>query len=338
MNTSPVSSLRILVPTGIRFEPGGVHGTVESFGGHCMGTTWSVRAVCPQPDGAGALQADIALILETIEQQMSHFRDDSDLCRYARLPAGEWMQMPAEFAHVMRAALDVARASNGAFDPSVGAAIEAWGFGARRRFVDAGFQPPAEGVACGARWQQIKIDAEDMIMQPGGVMLNLAAIAKGFAVDAVSGYLTRLGLVHHLVEVGGELRGAGMKPDLQPWWVALEMPAADCPLSATRIALHGLAVATSGDYRRRYRLGDRLFQHTLDPRTGMPVSHALASVSIIHEECMMADAWATAIMVLGPVDALKLAERMGLCALLQWPDESGGWTEVCSSAWKRLEQ
>lgn len=304
-----------------------------------MGTSWQVRLAGCDEQRLPALHKDVAGILETIEAQMSHFRESSQLSRFSRLGAGERMQLPAEFAHVMRKALEVAHASAGAFDPTLGAEIAAWGFGAGGRYSDFGFRMPAHLTASRRpAWQSLMLDADDRLLQPGGISLNLSAIAKGFGVDAVSGFLTRLGFDHHLIEVGGELRGSGMKPEGQPWWVALELPGADCCLPTVRIALHGLSVATSGSYRNGFHSGGYRYQHTLDPVTGAPVMHRLASVSVIHSQCMMADGWATAIMVQGPVNGLRLAERHGLAALLRWPDESGRWHEIASSAWKEMVQ
>ncbi|GAA5166941.1 FAD:protein FMN transferase [Viridibacterium curvum] len=333
---SQPSSPRVLLPPRIAMEGDAPDGVVLQLEGACMGTTWRARVVAEGHEQARALQAGIAAVLEEIEAQMSHFRPASPLRRFGELAAGEWMPLSPQFAQVMRAALSVAQASDGAFDPAAAALIEAWGFGAGQRFVDAGFAPPAVAPSPSACWRRLQLDAQDRLRQPGGVALNLAAIAKGFAVDAVSRWLAQQGYAHHLVEVGGELRGTGMKPDLQPWWVALEAPADNCDLPATRIALHGLAVATSGDYRRSYHHAGRRLQHTIDPRSGAPVRHTLAAVSVVHEECMLADAWATAIMVLGPRDGLALAEQQGLRALLQWPDETGRWQEASSAAFNAL--
>jgi len=332
-------AIRVLIPPDVQPDFDGLEGELMDFSGRCMGTRWSVRVVCAHAALAGQAEAGVALILETIEAQMSHFREHSALRRFARSMRGDWMELPPEFARVMQTALEIARASQGAFDPTLGDAVDAWGFGAARHFSDPDFVLPAQNTAPRrADWARLVLDERHRLLQPGGVSLNLSAIAKGFAVDAVSEYLCRLGLVNHLVEVGGELRGVGMKPDFQPWWVALEQPAADCSLPATRIALHGLAVATSGDYRRRYLAGGKHLQHTLDPATGAPVVHSLASVTVIHEECMRADAWATALMVLGPRSGLALAESLGLRALLQWKNDKDEWVELASTAFKALQQ
>nr|WP_318781324.1 FAD:protein FMN transferase [Sphingomonas aliaeris] len=141
----------------------------------------------------------------------------------------------------------------------------------------------------------------------GGLSLDLSGIAKGYAVDAVADLLAASGIAHALVEIGGELVGRGVRPDGQPWWVDLEVPPG-LTLAPFRVALHGLAVATSGDYRRG--------EHTIDPRTGYPVVDPVASVSVIHRSALAADAWATALTVLGVHEGIAMAEREGLAARL----------------------
>ena len=321
--------------------------------GHCMGTSWTVHVLIGDDRSPQQLHRLVAERLESIEFQMSHFRKDSALTRFAQVDAGAWMTLPADFARVMAAAMEIAQMSDGAFDPAVAKSIDAWGFGSAIRFSDEDFCPPPwaqdntrdrpQGIAQDEAqhlraWQALRLDTSNRLFQPGGAHLNLAAIAKGYAVDAVSRLLTASGLQNHLVEVGGELRGAGMKPDFQPWWVVLESPSDVCLLPATRVALHGLAVATSGDYRRQYQHEGRKAHHTIDPRTGRPVENGVVSVTVIHEECMLADAWATALMVLGVSDGMALAERHGLAVCFRWLAAEAGWQEVFSTAFARLER
>jgi thiamine biosynthesis lipoprotein len=167
--------------------------------------------------------------------------------------------------------------------------------------------------------------------QPGGARLDLSAIAKGYAVDSVAQRLASEGLVSYLVEIGGELRGRGVKPDGQPWWVSVEPPPG-CPLQVTS-ALSGWAIATSGDYRRFFEHGGRRYAHTLDPRTGRPLDDPPASVSVLHAECMAADAWSTALMVLGAGRGLALCEREGLSAVFLLRDP---WRAVVSRGFRRM--
>lgn len=321
-----------------------------------MGTTWRVSLAAPRAMDIEHLRAGIEAVLDDVIAQMSPWEPQAHISRYARLPAGAALPLPPAFANVMRCALRVAERSAGAFDPTLGALVDAWGFGRGQRNDAPGFvaPQPEQLAALPLGWQHLHLGDDDRLLQPGGMQLDLCGIAKGYAVDAVSAHLSGLGWQHHLVDIGGELKGAGFKPDGSPWWVALEPPAPDAALAlpATRIALHGLAVATSGDYRRRF-LHHGIHQgqplaHTLDARTRAPVMHTLASVTVLHPSCMWADAWATAIMVLGPQEGLALAENQGLAASLQWrePAHARGdtheprvrWREAASTALHTLTQ
>jgi thiamine biosynthesis lipoprotein len=167
------------------------------------------------------------------------------------------------------------------------------------------------------------------VFQPGGVTLDLSSIAKGFAVDKVSASLHAHGIHNHLVEIGGELNGQGIKPDGSPWWVALEsFPKGDGRERAhdAVVALHGLAIATSGDHVRFFEQGGERFSHTIDPRSGYPVVHALTSVTVLHRSCMQADALATALFVLGPEEGFNFAAHHNVAARLV-SRADGGYVE-----------
>ena len=165
-------------------------------------------------------------------------------------------------------------------------------------------------------WRQITLDRKRRrLLQTGGVYLDFSGIAKGYAVDLVARYLLDLGCPGYLVEIGGELRGLGTKPDGQPWWVALERPPSEQNARPIVTALHGLAVATSGDYRRYFDHAGRRYAHTIDTRTGEPVCHGLVSVTVLHAHCMVADALATVLMVLGEKTGMVFARERNLAAL-----------------------
>lgn len=274
------------------------------FAGTTMGTRWSLQAVAP-PVG---VHAQVEAVLARVVREMSHWEPGSDLSRFNRSEPGRWQPLPAGFAAVLAAALEVAEASGGAFDPAMGPLVDLWGFG------PTGPQPfPADAAVEDARARSgarhIELDGH-RARRTAHAALDLSGIAKGHAVDAVAESLLTTGLRDFLIEIGGELRGEGIKPDGQPWWVALE-PVPDLPTAPIRVALHGLCVATSGDYRRTFSHGDRSFAHTLDPRTGRPLANGVASVSVLHPSCMYADAWATALSVLGP-GGIALANVQGL--------------------------
>ena len=305
---------RVLVPATVAPAPPPLGGRVHEFSGRTMGTTWSVRLVASVTLAREPVRRAIQEALDEVVEQMSTWEPRSDLARFNRAAPATWHVLPAAFFEVLACAREVAERSDGAFDPTAGALVDAWGFGpAARRGV-----PDEAGLAAAlarAGWRRLELDAaRRAARQPGGLALDLSAIAKGFGVDVVARRLDALGLDSHLVEVGGELRGSGVKPDGQPWWVQLEHPDATAEAPQTLLALHGLSVATSGDYRRWFEHDGARYSHTIDPRDGRPIRHGLASVTVIHPECMLADAWSTALNVLGPEAGPALAERLGLAA------------------------
>lgn len=306
---------RVLLPLEIAGIAPPAHGVLRDFGGHSMGTSWSVRLLA---DVEQDFQSGLQQQLDAVVAQMSHWEASSDLGRFNRAPAGSWHVLPQAFFDVLSFALEVARQSRGAYDPCAGALVNLWGFGPEGRFGAQDFAaPPADAVARLLREraaQHVQLQADRRrALQPGGVQLDFSAVAKGYAVDRLAFFLKSHGVQHFLVEVGGELRGAGMKQDGQPWWVKLEeVGDASCAQDELVLALHGLSVATSGDYRRYFDRAGQRYSHTIDPRTGRPVENGLASVTVLHPLCMAADAWSTALTVLGPREGMELAERLGL--------------------------
>ncbi|MET0210987.1 MAG: FAD:protein FMN transferase [Burkholderiaceae bacterium] len=343
---APALEPRVLVPLRIQGDPPSLGQTVHALRGETMGTTWSVRFVGPEALKTATVQAAIVAVCDEVIAQMSHWVADSDLSRFNRAGAGTRQSLPGGFAAVVEAALRVAAESGGAYDPTAGALVTLWGFGPAGdspRHDEPGFRSPTpaacHAVHCG--WRALPWDADTQTLtQPGGATLDLSAIAKGYAVDRVGAMLTQLGLPDHLVEIGGELRGAGFKVDGQPWWVDIEPPAPDAGLAPLRVALHGLSVATSGDYRKVFADTDGARRsHTIDPRSRQPIAHGLASVTVLHEHAMWADGWSTALMVLGPEEGLALADRLGLAAVLvrrRTAAEGGGFEERLSASFREL--
>jgi thiamine biosynthesis lipoprotein len=312
----------VLVPSMIRNRLPYRFSQVIDYRGESMGTDWSVRLVA-EPAVRDWVKthalATIGQILEDVIVQMSHWCGHSLLSRFNDAPPGSRHALPAAFFKVLSYGLAVADETSGAYNPAAGRLIDAWGFGANGRHAEPGFAVPSNAAiadclnACD--WRRLALDrAGRSILQPGGVRLDLSSIAKGYAVDAVANKLLSCGVRHFLVDIGGELRGEGVRPDGQPWWVDVEQPTPAWP--SARIALHGLAVATSGDHRRFFHHDGRRHSHTIDPRNGWPITHGLAGVTVLHSECMAADALSTALMVLGPEAGLAYAERRALAARL----------------------
>ncbi|KTE21896.1 thiamine biosynthesis protein ApbE [Sphingopyxis sp. H050] len=284
-----------------------------------MGTSWSLQAVSPPAEAPACVEA----ALDRVVAQMSQWEADSDLSRFNRAPAGEWRAIPTEFADVVAAALDIAQASGGAFDPALGAITERWGFGA---------SPAGAPVECGDRaGRTIEFSPDPpRIRRSEGAALDLSGIAKGYGVDLAADMLLASGVRHFLIEVGGELRGEGVQPDGQPWWVDVEMPPSSS-VAPYRVALHDLSIATSGNYRRRVTIDGKHYSHSFDPRTARPIAHGVSSATVLHRRCMMADGWATALTVLGAEQAMAVADAQGLAACL-----IAGNREYLSREWRAM--
>jgi thiamine biosynthesis lipoprotein len=268
-----------------------------------MGTTWRVlyAATAARTD---MVRAEIERRLVGLLGQLSHWNPASALCRYNRAPAGTQVLLADDLARVVDAGLRVAQASGGTFDPAIGALVDLWGHGPpgpRRVPTDDEIHA---ALAQSSFWRMRWDAPRALLLQPGGVALDLSGIAKGYAVDRIADLLGALGLRHCLVEIGGELAGRGLRPDGEPWWVDLELPPG-IDLPPLRVALHQLGVATSGTYRRG--------EHSLDPRTGRPAVAGVVAASVIAADAMTADALATVASVSGGVellDQLDVAARL----------------------------
>ncbi len=284
--------------------------------GPTMGTRWSASIDADNTLDVATLRQDLATAVEQVDAQMSPWKPDSDLMRLNRSPVDEWVDLPAEIREVLDCALDVHRQSAGAFDPCVGALVDAWGFGAVRDTPDAqaislARQPrPSTSQGC------VELDRPSgRARRRAPIQLDLCGIAKGYAVDRMATVLQRHGVRHALVALDGELRAVGAQSSGAPWAVALERPEAGRRAVHGVVELEDLAVATSGDYRRFLQVGDARLAHTMDPLRCAPVNNTVASVTVLARTCMHADAWATALLVAGPDQGLAMAQRMGLDVL-----------------------
>ena len=287
-----------------------------SLHGPTMGTRWSVLCDAAAPLDQRALHAELAAAVDAVDQQMSPYKPDSALMRLNRCAPGQWLALPPQIVEVLARALQIARASDGAFDPGVGQLVNAWGFGAERDAPDAAAIRAAAQAPRAPLHDALELDAPaGRARKHAPLQLDLCGIAKGYAVDRMADVLRRHGVAHALVALDGELRACGSQADGQPWAVALESP------QIGRRAVHGvlelsdIAVATSGTYRRGFQLGDARLSHTMDGRRAAPLRSDVASVTVLAPDCMSADAWATALLVAGPGAGLAMAQRHRLEAL-----------------------
>lgn len=294
--------------------------------GVTMGTTWQVLlAGSPDACQVAGLREQVLECLDDLCAQMSHWQHDSLISRINRAEAG-WYALPHDFFHVLSAALALAESTAGAFDPTIGVLNSLWGFGPQA--CEARLPPSqadCQAALAGGGWQCTRLNREyRAVWQPGGLHFDLSSIAKGYAVDRLTQLLQARGLQHHLVEIGGELRASGTGPGREPWQVRVETPAGAGQTSGgMMIRLQDRAVASSGNYRQWRSTGTQQFGHTIDPRTGRPVAHALRAVSVLHENAMMADALATALMVLGPDAGQRFAAEHALAAVFMHESRSG---------------
>ncbi len=298
-----------------------------------MGTRYVVKVVTVEREAGWQerLAESITARLAEVNQKMSTWLTDSEISRFNDKASVEPFLFSAETFDVLQAAQEVSTASDGAFDITVGPLVDAWGFGA------AGEMPTPPSIEVLAELEthvgfdklQLDVVSKSAAKQDPDLRLDLSAIAKGYAVDQVAEALAAQGFEDYMVEVGGEVRTAGQNPDGDSWRIGIEQPEAN-PVRqvATVVPLSGVALATSGNYRNFWVAADgRRISHTLDPRTGAPVAHAAASVSVAHPSCMMADAWATALMVLGPDQGYDVAVTQDLAVLFLIHGEDGGELE-----------
>jgi thiamine biosynthesis lipoprotein len=299
-----------LAPAAL-FRPGG---ELQLLEGAAMGTSWRVSFVGP-PAAVPSAHRAIVQILDRVVAQFSPWEAHSELNRFNTTPPGAWHAASADFAKVMAGALRIAEETDGACDPALGALVDLWGFGPASRGPSV---PSDSDIAQALRrsgWGQIVQDhVGTRLSRKASARLDLCGIAKGYAVDLVAQSFRASGIAAALIEIGGELSGYGIKPDGTPWWVAVDGDAGgETPIL---VGLHGLAIATSG-CERSFVHGGNSYSHTIDPRTGRPIDNGMVSATVLHGSCMQADAYATALMVMGPEAAIAFADAHALAAVIR---------------------
>lgn len=314
----PVKLWLVIVGCWLLAACGGPGEELIEFSGTTMGTTYSVKVVhAPDSFDPDQLNREIDRILEQIDQKMSTYDPDSELSRFNQSDSTEWIDVSEELFLVIEEALRVSLLTEGAFDITVGPLVNLWGFGPDMQTADL---PPDEDIAgalsrVGYGHIHIRNTPPAIRKDRADIYLDLSALAKGYAVDKVAEYLESLGISNYLVDVGGELRLKGHNARGKSWSIGIEKPSPGRRTVQQIIQISDAGMATSGDYRNFFEKDGKRYSHTISPRTGRPVTHTLASVTVISESAMYADAMATALLVLGPETGYQLASREKLAAL-----------------------
>lgn len=286
----------------------------HALNGETMGTRWSALFHKPVEFDAAPVAVAMATAVTEVDQQMSTWKPDSDLMRLNAALPGVWVRCPEHLMIVLEMAVWIGQASGGAFDIGVGDVISAWGFGSAT--ADPARIQAALSEARRPTHDVLELDMSGRrVRKSASVTLDLSGIAKGYGVDRLTDVARRFQISAALLSIDGELRGIGLQPDGTPWSIAIEVPDYTVRTPLTILTLHDAAIATSGDYRHWIDVGPKRLSHTMDPVRGGPLAQSPASVTVIAETCMAADAWATALMVKGSSEGAELARQMGLNAM-----------------------
>jgi thiamine biosynthesis lipoprotein len=303
----------------------------QAFGaGYHVRTVW--RAAAPPVD----LTARIEGVLTEIDRLMSTYREDSEIMRFNRAAAGEAFPLSAATAEVFRVALEVAWQTQGAFDITIGPLVRAYGFGPEGPVPPDPDRRAAARALVGHGMLHLDAAGQRIRKEKDAMFCDLNAIAPGYAADRVAEMLASLGCADYMVEIGGEVCARGRNAEGLPWRIGIEAPEARSKRIQRVVALENRALATSGDYRQFRQEAGRRVSHILDPRSGAPLSHGLASVTVVHPQCVWADAYATAIMVLGPEEGMALAQAQGFDIFMIIHDGASGFREEMTPGFRRL--
>lgn len=334
---------RALIVTGSLLGLGlGLAGCSESdrpleppvrFDGNIFGTFYQVTIMDPLTQGESLeLEEGFKAELENVDQAMSTYRDDAELIAFNEAPLEEWQPLSNELIEVLAISQSVAEASHGAFDITVGDLVNLWSFGPGARPEEVPADDALAEQLSQVGYDALEVDTQNMqARRIRDVFVDLSGVAKGHGTDRVAAYLEQQGLEHYLVNIGGELIARGLRDEEEqtPWQVGIEVPEDGQQRAQHIIPLESMSVATSGDYRNYFEADGQRFSHTIDPRTGRPVTHQLASVSVFHPSNAWADAWATALLVVGEQEAMQLAVENNLKVLLLVRDGEQ-WRSIAS--------
>ncbi len=306
------------------------------FSGKTMGPIpyHVVIATSSSKMNSSLVESEIELTLERINQLMSTYKKDSDVSRFNASQSTDWQPVDAETAAVVRRALEISEITNGDFDVTVGPAVNLWQFGPGRKKkfeLPSNEEVQAVKSRVGFRFLECRLEPPALKKANPGLYVDLSAIAKGYAVDQVASTLTKLGFENYMVEVGGEVFAHGQRAGGGGWRIGIESPESLVQKVGRIAELSGRAMATSGDYRNFEEVNGKRYSHTIDPETCRPVEHSLASACVVASDCMTADAFATAVTVMGAEEGADVCRRNGL-ELLTIERDSDFGSELTESA------
>lgn len=302
-------------PTGLYLQ--GMQGTAM----------WHVTITDP-PVGvmADAVQAGLGQTMAATGKLIATWDKESEISHFNQYQGTDWFPVSAELAQLVQMTLRISAESHGVYDVTIGPLIKLWGFAshdAGKDVVPVQAEIDATRARVGYQKLQVRLDPPTLRKSQPDIQVELASVADGFAADRAGLYLESLGVRQYMVEVAGEVRTRGMSPRGDQWRIAIEKPVEDGRVIQQGIWLQDAGLATSGDYRNYFIQGGKRYSHTIDPATGYPVTHSLASVSVLAEEAALADAYATLLMALGEEKGKIFAEKQGLNAYFIWRIEQG---------------
>jgi len=291
--------------------------SLHTFTGQVMGTLYSVKYLPPATSALPPKEIDVQIHarLSHVDQLMSTYKPESEVSRFNRSVPGEWFEVSEETFEVVSLAQVISDKTAGAFDISVARLVNLWGFGPDHHVAQVPDEDQLFAVLIEVGYEKIELHTSELkLRKMTPLRIDLSAIAKGYGVDQVADFLDETGVTTYMVEVGGEIRTRGLKPNGKPWRIAIEAPNTDQRDVHSIIDITDRAVATSGDYRNYFEKDGQRFSHTIDPKTGYPITHNLASVTVIGETAAEVDALATAFSVLGPDQAMQYAKAYNVAA------------------------
>jgi thiamine biosynthesis lipoprotein len=312
----------------------------HQFSGPVMGTRYRVKVVMDEASSKQIYEIERAstTALENVNSKMSHYLDDSEVSRINTWSQDDPYPISSDTLEVLQHAMEISSTTEGAFDITVAPLVDAWGFGPPGRMPQSPDKTEIDQLLERTGWEMLQVDRASSSISKSrpDLSLDLSAIAKGYAVDKVADALDAQDVEHYMIEVGGEVRTKGRNEQGEPWRIGIErpIPGGDQAIELV-VPMSDSSMATSGDYRNYYEVEGERVSHTIDPRSGYPITHSVASVTVVGPLCVRADAYATALLVLGP-QGFDLAEELGLAAYFLQRDKEGVFVGRMTHAFKQI--